>query len=132
MANSLTIGKVATAAGVNVETIRFYQRRGLLDEPAKVDGGFRHYDQSFIDQVRFIKRAQVLGFTLEEIGGLLRLDHYNCCKQTHGAAVAKLEIVESRIRELNQMRETLKQLINQCELGASNVACPIIESLGKT
>ncbi|MDQ9169232.1 Hg(II)-responsive transcriptional regulator [Oxalobacteraceae bacterium R-40] len=131
MANSLTIGKVAKAAGVNVETIRFYQRRGLLDEPRKQDGGFRYYDERVIERVRFIKRAQVLGFTLEEISGLMTLDQYNCCKQTHDAAVAKLDIVESRIKDLNRMRKTLKQLINQCELGSANVACPIIESLGK-
>lgn len=132
MERNLTIGKVAAAAGVNVETIRFYQRRGLLQEPAKEDGGFRYYDDSVIGKVRFIKRAQVLGFTLDEIGGLMTLDQHNCCKQTHDVAAAKLAMVEERIRDLNQMRKTLKQLIRQCEAGTTDLSCPIIETLGQT
>jgi MerR family mercuric resistance operon transcriptional regulator len=131
MERGLTIGKVAMAAGVNVETIRFYQRQGLLAEPPKAPGGFRYYDKEVINQVRFIKRAQTLGFTLEEVSGLLALNQYECCKQTHDAAVAKLRTVEERITSLNQMRTTLKQLIRQCENGETDVACPIIESLSK-
>lgn len=76
---ALTIGRLAAAAGVNVETIRYYQRRGLLDEPNKPFQGYRHYPDDTVKRVRFIKRAQALGFTLEEIAGLLRLDGGDCC-----------------------------------------------------
>lgn len=131
MEHGLTIGKVAAAAGVNVETIRFYQRQGLLAAPPKAPGSFRYYDKAVISQIRFIKRAQTLGFTLEEVSGLMALNQYACCKQTHDAAVAKLKTVEDRIKSLNQMRTTLKELIRQCEKGETNVACPIIESLSK-
>ena len=125
----LTIGKVATAAGVNVETIRFYQRRGLLAEPPKALGGFRHYDNTTIARLRFIKRAQALGFSLEEVIGLLALEQSNACSQTHDAAVRKLQLVEERIIDLQRIRLTLKSLVQLCEAGPTAVSCPIIESL---
>ena len=82
MATELTIGKLADAAGVNVETIRYYQRRGLLDEPAKPLGGHRRYPVDMVKRLRFIKRAQALGFTLSEVGGLLTLDESCACAET--------------------------------------------------
>lgn len=129
MDTKLTIGKVAAAADVNVETIRFYQRRGLLAEPPKALGGFRYYDSATIERVRFIKRAQTLGFSLEEVNGLLALQQTNACKQTHDAAVLKLQLVEERIKDLNRIRSTLKKLVQQCETCPTTVSCPIIESL---
>ncbi len=129
MDKKITIGKAAAAADVNVETIRFYQRRGLLAEPPKTSGSFRYYDDAAIERVRFIKRAQTLGFSLEEIMGLLALQQSNACKQTHDAAVLKLQLVEERIKDLSRIRTTLKALIQQCETGTSAVSCPIIESL---
>ena len=125
----LTIGKVAAAAEVNVETIRFYQRRGILAEPPKKLGGLRYYDEAAIERVRFIKRAQTLGFSLEEVTALLALQKSNACAKTHDAAEKKLKIVEDRIRDLQRIRMTLKELIGQCEEGAEDVSCPIIESL---
>ena len=125
----LTIGKVAAAAEVNVETIRFYQRRGILAEPPKKLGGLRYYDKAAIERVRFIKRAQTLGFSLEEVTALLALQKSNACAKTHDAAEKKLKIVEDRIRDLERIRMTLKELIGQCEEGAKDVSCPIIESL---
>ena len=125
----LTIGKLAAAALVNVETIRFYQRRGLLVEPPKVPGGFRYYNDAAIDRVRFVKRAQALGFSLEEILGLLALEQCNACQQTHDAAVRKLQLVEDRITALKRIRSTLQKLVQQCETGPAAVSCPIIESL---
>jgi MerR family mercuric resistance operon transcriptional regulator len=130
MKQRLTIGKVAAAAEVNVETIRFYQRRGLLAEPEKETGGFRHYGDETIQRVRFIKRAQAIGFSLEEIKDLITLNQVNACKQTHDAAVAKLEMVETQIADLNLMKLTLKKLIKECETGKSDLSCPIIDSLG--
>lgn len=125
----LTIGKVAAAAEVNVETIRFYQRRGILAEPPKKLGGLRYYDEAAIERVRFIKRAQTLGFTLEEVIALLALDKSNACAKTHDAAEKKLKIVEDRLRDLARIQTTLKELIGQCEEDVADVSCPIIESL---
>jgi len=129
MTLKLTIGKVAAAAAVNVETIRFYQRRGLLTEPPKSPGGFRYYGDATIARVRFVKRAQALGFSLEEVLGLLALEESNACGPTHDAAVRKLQLVEERINDLKRIRSTLKNLVQQCEAGPGAVCCPIIESL---
>lgn len=130
MERRITIGKVAAAAGVNVETIRFYHRRGLLVEPEKEAGGFRYYDDAVIARVRFIKRAQALGFSLDEIKGLMALNQPGSCGRTHDAAVTKLALVESRIDDLTRIKKTLKRLIKECEVGENDVSCPIIESLG--
>lgn len=132
MDSKLTIGKIAAAAAVNVETIRFYQRRGLLTEPPKSQGGFRYYDESTIARVRFVKRAQALGFSLEEVMGLLALEQSSACGPTHDAAVRKLQLVEERITDLKRIRSTLKELVQQCEAGPAAVCCPIIESLGQS
>lgn len=131
MTLKLTIGKVAAAAAVNVETIRFYQRRGLLTEPPKSPGGFRYYGNATIARVRFVKRAQALGFSLEEVLGLLALEESNACGPTHDAAVRKLKLVEERINDLKRIRSTLKNLVQQCEAGPGAVCCPIIESLAE-
>ena len=125
----LTIGKVAAAAEVNIETIRFYQRRGILAEPPKKLGGLRYYDEDAIERVRFIKRAQGLGFSLDDVTALLALNKSEACARTHDAALKKLEIVEEKIHDLQRIRVTLKGLIDQCEPGATNVPCPIIESI---
>lgn len=129
MEQRITIGKVAAAAGVNVETIRFYHRRGLLAEPEKEAGGFRYYDDNAIAQLRFIKRAQAIGFSLDEIKGLMRLNQTGSCKQTHDVAVAKLALVEKKINDLKRIQRTLKQLIKECEVSNGKVSCPIIEAL---
>ncbi len=132
MDQKLTIGKVAAAAAVNVETIRFYQRRGLLTEPPKSQGGFRYYDDATVARVRFVKRAQALGFSLEEVLGLLALEQSSACGPTHDAAVRKLHLVEERITHLKRIRTTLKKLVHQCGAGPAAVSCPIIESLAHT
>ena len=125
----LTIGRVAEAAGVNVETIRFYQRRKLLPEPAKQLGGVRHYPDEMVARIRFIKRAQQIGFTLDEVKNLLVLEDGQSCKKTHDLAVEKLALVETRVADLNRMRRMLKTLIGQCETGSGKIACPIISTL---
>lgn len=130
MKQRFTIGKLAAQAEVNVETIRFYERRGLLEQPEKELGGFRYYDDQAVARVRFIKRAQTLGFSLEEINDLMVLNQNDCCRQTHDAAVAKLTIVETHIEDLNRIRGTLKTLIKECEVGGVKLSCPIIETLG--
>lgn len=127
----LTIGKLAAAAGVNIETIRYYQRRGLLDEPLKPFGGQRRYPLAMTKRVRFIKRAQALGFTLSEIGALLRLDETGACTETRALAVRKLASIEQKIADLTAMRQALDGLVRQCDSGNDNAACPIINTLAR-
>ena len=125
----LTIGQVAKAANVNVETVRYYQRRGLLREPEKPVSGQRKYSVDDVHRLSFIKRAQVLGFKLEEIGNLLQLEGADCCGDTHDLAVRKLTLIDAKIADLTSMRKALADLVLQCELGNQQGSCPIIQSL---
>jgi len=125
----LTIGRLAFEACVNVETIRYYQRRGLMPEPDKPINGHRRYAADAIKRVRFIKRAQVLGFTLEEIGSLLDLDEAHACAETRELATHKLEVIENKLADLRAMRKALMALLRQCDTGAAAGACPIIHAL---
>jgi MerR family mercuric resistance operon transcriptional regulator len=125
----LTIGHLAKAAGVNVETIRYYQRRGLLEEPPRPPGGQRRYAAAAAKRVRFIKRAQQLGFTLAEVEGLLKLDDGQSCRETRLLAEQKLTVIEQRIADLARMRRLLKGLIAECKTGGRPRSCPIIATL---
>ena len=125
----LTIGRVAATAGVNVETIRYYQRRGLLDEPTKPLGGYRDYPTEMVKRIRFIKRAQALGFTLQDVTGLLRLNDTDACAKTRHLAAEKLALIEQKISELATMRAALADLVGQCDRKLKRSACPIIEIL---
>lgn len=129
MTAELSISKLAEAAGVNIETIRYYQRRGLLDEPQKPLGGHRRYAPEQAKRVRFIKRAQALGFTLDEVGTLLMLDAACACNGTRALAVRKLGLIEQKIADLTAMRQVLGKLVQQCDVGSDNAACPIINVL---
>ncbi|MDH4556394.1 Hg(II)-responsive transcriptional regulator [Pseudomonas sp. BN417] len=131
MANALTIGKLAEAAEVNIETIRYYQRRGLLQEPAKPLGGYRRYAPDQVKRVRFIKRAQALGFTLAEVGDLLKLAHGHTCAETQALAVRKLRLIEEKIADLAAMQQALGILVRQCDAGSGKEGCPIIEVLAR-
>lgn len=128
MRSDLTIGKLAELAEVNVETIRYYQRRKLLDEPKKPLGGYRRYPSETAKRVRFIKRAQALGFTLEEVGGLLRLDAASGCDETRELAAHKLALIQEKLAELMTMRRGLAALVKKCDMGG-NRSCPIIHML---
>lgn len=127
----LTIGKLAESAGVSIETIRYYQRRGLLDEPSKPLGGHRRYAPEQARRVRFIKRAQALGFTLEEVGALLTLDAARVCDETRALAVRKLGLIERKMADLAAMRQALGGLVQQCDAGDGHETCPIIDVLAK-
>lgn len=116
-------------AGVNVETIRYYQRRGLMDEPPRPVRGYRRYALSHVKRVRFVKRAQLLGFTLQEITELLRLEDGKSCRETRLLAQHKLMVIEGRLSDLSRMRRTLKVLIAQCATGSRPSSCPIIATL---
>ena len=125
----MTIGALALAAGVNVETVRYYQRRKLLGEPAKPLGGHRRYGSGEVQRIRFIRRAQNLGFTLEEIGQLLALEQGGNCHDTRHLAEKKLAMIEIRIDDLTRMRDLLKALIAQCAKGGRIRSCPIIAAM---
>lgn len=126
---SLTIGALAAAAGVHVETVRYYQRRGLLTEPVRPRGGVRRYSADDADRLRFIKRAQAMGFALAEIETLLKLRTRRSCRATRELAQAKLEVVSARIRELRQLRKELIFLIADCDSNAEDTRCPLIDRL---
>ena len=117
MAAGMTIGKLANAAGVGIETVRYYQRLGLLDEPMKPSDGYRRYGVIQAKRLRFIKRAQSLGFSLTDISGLLKLDSACLCADTRELAAQKLAFIQQRMTDLAAMREALTGLILQCDAG---------------
>lgn len=123
-----TIGQLARSAGVNVETVRYYQRIGLLAEPAKPAHGYRNYPRAAADRIRFIKRAQRLGFHLQEIAELLSLSEGDCT-DVRSRAEQKRRQIEAQIRDLAAMQETLDRLIDACRTGVAAQACPIVETL---
>lgn len=129
--SSMTIGQVATLADVHVETIRYYQRLKLVGEPARPLGGIRHYDGQTVSRLRFIKRAQQLGFSLEEVRQLLALDDGQSCRETRALAEGKLAVIEERLADLRRMQKLLKGLIAACAAGKRPRACPIIDVLSK-
>lgn len=126
MKAGMTIGVLAASAAVNVETIRFYQRRGLLAQPKRPAGSTRRYAEADLARLRFIKRAQDIGFTLAEVAELLRLERG--CRDAHDLAAAKLADVERRLADLGRVRSTLRALVARCEQGGTE-GCPIIDSL---
>lgn len=130
MTNHLTIGRLAAAADVNVETIRYYQRRDLLDEPPRPLGGQRYYSDDHIKRLRFIRRAQGLGFTLEEVRELLAMDRGRGCIDTRELAVKKQVIIEQKLNDLRAIQGALGSLVAQCDRHNQVVGCPILEALG--
>lgn len=125
----LTIAGVAREASVNVETIRFYQRKGLLPQPLKPLGGIRRYGEDDVARVRFIKSAQRIGFTLEEVLQLLKLDDGTHCKEAKAIAEHKLGEIQHRLNDLKRMRNALTQLVRRCSASRGRVTCPLISSL---
>ena len=129
MAQEMTIGRLAKAAGVHVETIRYYQRRGLLDEPPKPLGGQRRYSPAMIEVLAFIRRAQQLGFSLEEVKGLLALSDGANCAEVRAIAERKHEVLRARIEQLESMAGQLETLIEACRKNKSRDKCPAIAAL---
>ena len=127
--HEMTIGRAAKAAGVNIDTIRYYQRRGLVEEPKLPLGGQRKYDEAVVRRVKFIKRAQTLGFTLEETRSLLSFEQANSCCDTRDLALHKVHEIDQRIADLRRMRKTLSELANHCDNGSNPGPCPIIDTL---
>lgn len=127
--SGMTIGQLAREARVNVETVRFYQRIGLVEAPAKPPRGVRRYAQADAARLRFIKRAQELGFALAEVRSLLALEQGRSCGEARSLAAHKLNLIESRLADLARMRDALKALVARCDSRRGKVACPIIETL---
>ena len=129
MPEGLTIGRLAKAVGVNVETIRYYQRRGLIAEPAKPPGGHRRYSPRMIEQIGFIRRAQQLGFSLDDAKHLLTLAGGTECREARIVAEKKFELIEAQIARLEKMLSELDALIKACRANRSRKDCPLIEAL---
>ena len=127
---TLTIGQVAAAAAVNIQTIRYYERRGLFPTPRRTASGYRQYPEDAETRLRFIKHAQELGFSLKEIQELLvlRVRHGAACDPVEQKTRQKIELVERKIRDLERIRETLEQLAVACAARRPTDDCPILEA----
>lgn len=126
---SFTIAGLANAASVSVETVRYYQRRGLIPEPTRPPGGVRRYASADVERLRFIRHAQAMGFTLEEIKSLLKLRTQRSCRATRELAVTKLHLIDASIRDLYQLRNELAHLVAACDANVEEARCPVIERL---
>ncbi len=129
VADTMTIGGLAKAAGVNVETIRYYQRRGLLSEPERPPGGIRRYSAADIGRLTFVKTAQQLGFSLDEISDLLRLEDGAHCQEASALAEHKLGDVREKIDRLERIEKVLSEMVDRCHAQQGNITCPLIASL---
>ncbi len=127
----LTISKVASAADVNVQTIRYYERRGLFPTPRRTPAGYRQYTDDAVARLRFIKHAQELGFSLQEIQELLalRVRHGAACDVAERKTRQKIAVVQQRIRHLQRMKRTLERLAAACAVRRPTAECPILEVL---
>ena len=127
----LTIGTVARRAGVGVETIRFYERENLIEEPPRRESGYRQYPEETVIRLRFIGRAKELGFSLREIRELLslRVDPDTSCQDVRRHAEAKIAQIEEKIRTLERMKDVLGRLTDACRDGTPSRGCPILEAL---
>ena len=122
-----TIGKLAKLLNLNVETIRFYEREGLITQPIKPISGYRHYDESITGQLRFITKAKALGFTLREIKSLMSMD--NNCSQVELLSRQKLAIIRDKINDLQRLEKVILDMTNTCMQNEDPTHCPIIDSL---
>jgi MerR family copper efflux transcriptional regulator len=130
-AMNLTIGQVAAAASVNIQTIRYYERRGLVTAPQRTASGYRQYGDEAVARLRFIKHAQDLGFSLAEIQELLalRVRHAGGCATVERKARQKIELVAKRIQDLRRLKRTLERLAQACAARQPTEDCPILEAL---
>lgn len=131
MAMEMRIGEVAAAAGVNVHTLRYYERRGLLVAPPRTSAGYRRYPAEAVSIIRFIKRSQELGFTLTEIDELLRLrrEKKRNRKEMRAIAAAKMNDIDEKLRRLAAMKSALSELYDACGCKNQALDCPILEAL---
>ena len=129
--DSLSIGQLAKATGVGIETIRFYERQKLLAEPPRRRSGYRHYSPDAVRRVQFIRRAKALGFTLEEIRELLelRFDQSKTCSDVRALATAKIANLEEKIADLERIKGALEELSRTCRGRGPSSQCPILDAI---
>lgn len=125
----LTIAGVARDAGVGVETVRYYERRGLIHQPGRPLGSIRRYGRGHVERIRFVKRAQELGFTLDEIAELLRLEDGTDRASIRAIAAARLSEVRARIADLRRIARALAHVLHECETNAAAPRCPIVAAI---
>ena len=130
MSERRTIGDVARQCGVGVETIRYYEREGIINQPKKGMGAFREYPEDVVHRIRFIKRAKELGFSLDEITELLslRVKGSGSCSSVKNKAERKIAQIEEKIADLKQIQSALKKVKDSCERQAPGDKCPVLES----
>ena len=130
----MRIGEVAAEAAVNVQTLRYYERVGLLPRPARQPSGYRAYGTHAVRQVRFIKRAQELGFSLAEIGDLLALREQSqtACHQVEARASSTLDRINEKIRDLECIRRALSEYVDSCRKGPPRGECPLLQALDRS
>ncbi len=127
--SNLTIGRLAKLVQINIETIRFYEKSGLIQQPPKPEQGYRIYSQEIVTQLLFIKKAKLIGFTLNEIKELLTLDETCNCNEAKQMAQQKLALVNERLNDLQRIKHTLQNFVESCERNTSMDNCAIIQSL---
>lgn len=125
--------ELAGQAGVNTETLRYYERRGLLTQPPRTPGGYRDYPPSTVELLRFIKRAKELGFTLDEVEELLHLDKGGpaACDAARVLAEYRRADLEARIRDLQRMHDSLTELVTTCDLPRADRSCTLLEAIDR-
>ena len=128
----MKIGELSKQSGAGIETIRFYERKGLLAEPVRSPSGYRHYDASVVERLQFVRRAKDLGFTLAEIKELLDLwfDANTRCEHVRQRAEQKIADIEEKVRSLHKMKRSLKKVISECEFQVSVDDCPLMKGVG--
>lgn len=127
----LTIGQVAKQSGLGVETVRFYERQGLIEEPPRRASGYRQYPPEVVDRLGFIRRAKALGFSLKEIADLLglRVDPHSTCGDVKSRTAAKIADIDAKMAELKRMKRALLQLHDACSGEGPTSQCPILDAL---
>lgn len=125
-----TIGVVAKELSINVETIKFYEKKGLIKQPRRPDSGYRTYDKTLVSRIRFILKAKTLGFTLNEISSLLSLS--GNCKKVESIGLQKLNVIRTKIDDLKKLESVIASLTKTCHSNQDNTLCPIIDSLSNS
>lgn len=129
----LTIGKLAKRIGVNIDTVRYYEKQGLIPKPPRMESGYRHYPAETVKRIQFIRHAKELGFSLKEIAELLslRIEQGVTCGDVRKRAEAKIADIEERILNLQRMKNALSKLAKECKGKGPVSECPILEALEK-
>ena len=128
----MTIGQLAAAAAVNVETVRYYQRRGLLAVPERAAGSIGRYSEAALTRLRFVRRSQSLGFSLDDVQALLSLDDGQSCSTARSIGERKLADVRQRLKALHALETSLQELVRQCSTSRRKVNCPLIQALKRS